>query len=92
MEHAWVDEECPPDNFPMAQSSLAAEASAGRFSNTGRTGVVLRFGWFYGPGATHSEEIFPIARHHIAIMMGAPNGYVSLIHVADAGAAVVTAL
>lgn len=89
---AWIDEECPPDNFPMAQANLAAEASANRFSTAGGTGVVLRFGWLYGPGATHSEEFFALACRHIAIMMGPPNSYVSSIHVADAGAAVVAAL
>jgi nucleoside-diphosphate-sugar epimerase len=88
----WIDEECPPDNFPMAQANLAAEANTNRFSSTGGTGVVLRFGWFYGPGATHSEEFFALARCHIAIMMGPPLSYVSSIHVADAGAAVVAAL
>ncbi len=89
---AWIDEQCPPDHFPMAQANLAAEASANRFSTAGGAGVVLRFGWFYGPGATHSEEFFVLARRHIAIMMGPPNSYVSSIHVADAGAAVVAAL
>ena len=89
---AWIDEECPPDNFPMARANLAAEASANRFSAAGGAGVVLRFGWFYGPGATHSEEFFAMARRHIAIMMGPPSSYVSSIHVADAGAAVLAAL
>jgi nucleoside-diphosphate-sugar epimerase len=88
----WIDEHCPPDTFPMAQANLAAEANANRFSSAGGTGVVLRFGWFYGPGATHSEEFFALARRHIVIMMGPPKSYVSSIHVADAGAAVVAAL
>src|SRR5436309_570525 len=89
---AWIDEECPPDTFPMGQANVAAEASANRFSIAGGAGVVLRFCWFYGPGATHSEEFFALASRHIAIMMGPPNSYVSSIHVADAGAAVVAAL
>jgi nucleoside-diphosphate-sugar epimerase len=76
----------------MAQGNLAAEASANRFSAAGGAGVVLRFGWFYGPGATHSEEFFALARRHISIMMGSPNTFVSSIHVADAGAAVAAAL
>jgi nucleoside-diphosphate-sugar epimerase len=91
-EAAWIDEDCAPDTFPMAQANLAAEASANRFSAAGSAGVVLRFGWFYGPGATHSEEFFALARRHIAIMMGLPNTFVSSIHVADGGAAVVAAL
>jgi nucleoside-diphosphate-sugar epimerase len=53
---------------------------------------VLRFGWFYGPGATHSEEFLSLARRHICVMIGAPNTYVSSIHVADGGAAVSAAL
>lgn len=89
---AWITEECSPDNFPMAEGNLAAEASTERFSAAGGIGVVLRFGWFYGPGATHSEEFFALARHHISIMIGPPDSYVSSIHVADAGAAVVAAL
>ncbi|HEY9846384.1 MAG TPA: hypothetical protein V6D03_09315, partial [Candidatus Caenarcaniphilales bacterium] len=43
-------------------------------------------------GATHSEEFFALARRHVAIMIGPPNSYVSSIHVADGGAAVVAAL
>lgn len=89
---AWIDEECPPDHFPMAQANLAAEANANRFSTAGGTGVVLRFGWFYGPGATHREEFFTLARRHIVIMMGLPGTYVSSIHVDDAGEAVAAAL
>lgn len=89
---AWIDEECPPDNYPMAQANLAAEASANRFSAAGGVGVVLRFGWFYGPGAKHSEEFFALARRHIAIMIGSHNSYISSIHVADGGVAVTAAL
>ena len=89
---AWIDEDCSPDTFPMAQANLVAEANANHFSTVGGTGVVLRFGWFYGPGATHSEEFFVLACYHIVIMMGSPKSYVSSIHVADAGAAVVAAL
>ena len=89
---AWIDEDCPPDPYPLARANLAAEASARRFGAAGGAGVVLRFAWFYGPGATHSEEFFALARRHIAIMMGPPDGYISSIHMADAGAAVVAAL
>jgi nucleoside-diphosphate-sugar epimerase len=89
---AWIDEACPTDTFPMAQANLAAEASANCFSAAGGAGVVLRFGWLYGPGARHSEEFFALARRHIAILIGPPNSYVSSLHVADRDAAVVAAL
>lgn len=88
----WVDEDVPTDRYPMARANLAAEGNANRFTDSGRTGVVLRFGWFYGPGATHSEQFLALARRHITVQMGRPGGYVSSIHVADGGAAVAAAL
>lgn len=90
--HAWIDEDWPTDDFPMAHGNHAAEASANRFSAAGGVGVILRFGWFYGPGATHSEEFLALARRHICVMMGWPHTYVSSIHVGDGGEAVVAAL
>jgi nucleoside-diphosphate-sugar epimerase len=88
----WIDEDVPTDLFPMARANLAAEANANRFSAAGGTGVVLRFGWFYGPGARHSEQILSLARHHIGVVLGPQDGYLSSIHVGDGGAAVAAAL
>jgi nucleoside-diphosphate-sugar epimerase len=88
----WIDEDVPPDRYPIAEGNLAAEASARRFTESGGRGTVLRFGWFHGPGAAHSEELLALARRHIATMLGPPDGFVSSIHVADGGAAVAAAL
>lgn len=89
----WIDESWPTDDFPMAQSNLAAEASANRFSDSGGTGVILRFGWFYGPGAKHSEEFLELARKWgLGVMMGRSTTYVSSINVLDGGCAVAAAL
>lgn len=89
----WIDETWPTDDFPMAQSNLAAEASASRFSSSGGTSIILRFGWFYGPGAKHSEEFLALARKWgVCIMMGGAKTYLSSIHVADGGRAVAEAL
>lgn len=88
----WIDEDVAPDHYPMASANLAAEANANRFSEAGGTGIVLRFGWFYGTGAIHSEEFYALARRHICVTMGRPDTFVSSIHMADAGAAVVAAL
>jgi nucleoside-diphosphate-sugar epimerase len=58
----WVDEDAPIDRYPMARGNLAAEANAQRFSAAGGTGVVVRFGWFYGPGPpTASSCSLPLA-------------------------------
>lgn len=88
----WIDENVPTDVFPMARPNLAAEANAKRFADTGRIGVILRFGWFYGPGATHSEQFLALARRHICVVMGPSDSYVSSIHTTDAGAAIAAAL
>lgn len=88
----WIDESTLPDRYPNAEGNLAAEASAARFGDAGGTGVVLRLGLFYGPGARHSEQFLALARHHLLPVLGHPDTYVSSIHVADGGAAVPFAL
>ncbi|MQA11836.1 MAG: NAD(P)H-binding protein [Pseudonocardiaceae bacterium] len=89
---SWIDEDAPIDRFPMTRGNHAAEANTHEFSEAGGTGIVLRFGWFYGPGAAHSELLFAQARHRIGVVLGPPDSYVSSIHVADAAAAVAAAL
>jgi nucleoside-diphosphate-sugar epimerase len=75
----WLDEETPLDLPPYARSGADAEAQARRLTEAGGTGVVLRFGLFYGP---RSERPPVLAR----------SGYMSSIHTDDAAAAVVAAL
>jgi nucleoside-diphosphate-sugar epimerase len=88
----WVDESVEPDRFPIALANLAAEANAARFTAGGGIGTVLRFGWIYGPGAAHAEEALALARRHVVTRLGAPDGYVSVVHTVDTGTAVVAAL
>ncbi|MBA2625574.1 MAG: NAD(P)H-binding protein [Acidimicrobiia bacterium] len=90
--HSWIDEGVPTDRYPMARANLAAEASTARATAAGAAGVVLRFGWFYGPGATHSEQFLAFAGRRVCVQMGRPDTYVSSIHMVDAAAAVVAAL
>ena len=89
---AWIDEGAPVDRYPIATGNHAAEASASRFTAAGGTGVILRFGLFYGPTAGHSEEFLAFARRRIAPQFGRPDTYLSSIHVEDGGRAVVAAL
>jgi nucleoside-diphosphate-sugar epimerase len=88
----WIDEDVEPDPYPNARGNLAAEASAKRFGEAGRSGIVLRLGLFYGPGARHSEQFLAMARHHVVPLIGYAESYLSSIHVADGGAAVAAAL
>jgi len=88
----WVDESMPLSAPPGIDAVEVAEANAQRFRDAGRTGVVLRFGFFYGPQSAHSDELLRLARRHIGPVVGRPSGYISSIHLDDAAAAVVVAL
>lgn len=89
---AWIDEDIEPDPYPNASANLAAEASATRFREAGGSGIVLRLGLFYGPGARHSEQFLAMARHHVVPLIGHPESYLSSIHMVDGGTAVAAAL
>jgi nucleoside-diphosphate-sugar epimerase len=89
---AWLDETVPVEAPPGIDAMSVAEGNADRFTDAGRVGIVLRFGLFYGPGSAHTEEFIRLARHHLGPVAGAPGGYQSSIHLADAAAAVVAAL
>jgi nucleoside-diphosphate-sugar epimerase len=76
---SWIDEDVALDLPAYARSTADAETQARRFTEAGGTGVVLRFGMFYGP---HSE---------VPPLLGR-DGYMSPLHTDDAAAAVVAAL
>ncbi len=88
----WIDEDWPVDHYPISAGNHGAEASARRFGESGGDAVILRFGFFYGPGARHSEMIMDLACRHLAFQAGRPDSYVSSIHLSDAADAVVAAL
>lgn len=88
----WIDETMPVDHYPITTGNHAAEASARRFTEAGGTGIVLRFGLFYGPGATHSEQMLAQATWHIAMMLGPADAYQSSINVIDGADAVAAVL
>jgi nucleoside-diphosphate-sugar epimerase len=57
-------------------------------------GIVLRYGWFYGPGTSLSPggEQFEIVRQRKFPLVGDGGGVWSFIHIADAAEATVTAV
>ena len=57
-------------------------------------GIVLRYGWFYGPGTsiTPGGEVPELIRKHRFPMVGNGGGVWSFIHVADAAEATVAAV
>jgi nucleoside-diphosphate-sugar epimerase len=89
----WIDETTPPDeSIEMLQPTLEGERMVERFTAAGGTGVVLRFGSFYGPTARMVDEAVRLARWRMSIVAGKPNGFVSSIHTDDVAGAAVAAL
>ena len=89
---AWIDESVPIEPPALGESVAVAEANAGRFTDAGGTGVVLRIGVFYGRGSDHTETMLKASRRHVGAVVGKPSAYMSLIHLHDAATAVVAAL
>lgn len=89
----WLDAATTEaDPAALTASALVAEGHVARFTAAGGTGVVLRFGMFYGPGTAHSTALLRAARWGVALVAGPADAYTSSIHVDDAGAAVAAAL
>jgi nucleoside-diphosphate-sugar epimerase len=89
---SWIDEQAPLDlPFAATESALAAEAHMHRFTETGRRGVVLRLARLYGPGRA-SAEVAEMARTGRMVVVGSGSNFVSSLHTADAGRALVAAL
>ena len=88
----WITEETTPEPNPRSQAAtMAATAQTARFSASGGSGVVLRFGQFYGPDRA-SAEILARARAGKPVVLGRPGGWLSPLRPEDAAAAVVAAL
>jgi nucleoside-diphosphate-sugar epimerase len=89
----WIDESVVPDDSSrMLRPTIEGERLVARFGADGRRAVLLRFGLFYGPDNRAADEFLRMARLRVAPVPGAPDGYVSSIHVDDVATAVVAAL
>jgi nucleoside-diphosphate-sugar epimerase len=89
---AWIGEDSPVRPSRYNRSVLDAEARAARFTDAGRTGVVLRFGAFYGPDDAVTRQMISTIRRGWSPFFGRPEGYLSFIAHGDAASAVVAAL
>ncbi|HEY3095778.1 MAG TPA: NAD(P)-dependent oxidoreductase [Acidimicrobiia bacterium] len=90
---AWIDEPTPPDeSIAMLQPTLEGERMIDRFTAGGGTGVVLRFGLFYGPSSRGVDEALRMARFRMSMVGGKPQAYISSIHTDDVAGAAVAAL
>jgi nucleoside-diphosphate-sugar epimerase len=89
---AWLDESSAVRPARYNRSVLDAEEQADRFTRAGRTGVVLRFGFLYGPGDAMTLQLMDAVRRGWYPLFGRPEGYSSWAAHEDAATAVVAAL
>lgn len=98
-EGEWIKDEQaplfrdPPGRFAAGRDALV-ELEELVTEARGLEGVVLRFGWFYGPG-THFDRGGSMAEETLKRrnpVIGAGTGVFSFVHVDDAAAAVLAAL
>ncbi|HUC36897.1 MAG TPA: NAD(P)-dependent oxidoreductase [Acidimicrobiales bacterium] len=88
----WIDEDVPLDPPRLGRPSIDAEAQAQRFTETGRCGIVLRFGQFYAPDSHHVMYMCRMARNRLPALPGPASAYTAAISADDAARAVVAAL
>lgn len=88
----WIDEGTPVRPVRYNRTVLDAENAAGRFTASGRVGVVLRFALFYGADGPFTRELIDTVRRGFAPYPGAPQSFVSSVSHDDAASAVVAAL
>lgn len=88
----WIDESVPIEPTSYVQSVRDAESAAAEFTNSGGTGVVLRFSMFYGPDSSLTHNIIGFVRKGIAPSFGSSDGYMSSIWTDDAADGVFAAL
>jgi 2-alkyl-3-oxoalkanoate reductase len=98
-EGDWIKDEQaplfvdPPGRFAAARDAIA-ELESTVTGAAGLEGIVLRFGWFYGPG-TYYDRGGSMAAETLKRrnpIVGAGTGTFSFIHIDDAAAAVAAAL
>ena len=91
---AWLTEDAPTDNGGVAilRATIEGEQEVVRFTKSGRRGIVLRFGGFYGADAPSTLETIALARRRMMPRIGAASNYFTSIYVPDAGGAVLAAL
>jgi nucleoside-diphosphate-sugar epimerase len=89
----WIDESVASDtSIKRMIPTLEGERLVEAFTTGGGSGVVLRFGLFYGPDNRAIEEGLKLARLRSSSIAGRGDSYMSSIHTDDAAAAVVAAL
>ena len=88
----WIHEETPLEPVRYNRTVLDAERSAERFTKSGGTGVILRFGGFYGRDSRFDIEGIGQVRRGRAFLPGAADAFASSVSHDDAATAAAAAL
>ena len=90
----WISEGAPTDDgeSEILRSALEGEKEAGRFTESGGNGIVLRFGGFYGPESDVTKDTISMMSRRLLVQPGPGSHYVSSIYILDAGSAVLASL
>jgi nucleoside-diphosphate-sugar epimerase len=88
----WVKTEEDPLDLQAGTAAHAGMMAIGHIEDVvGKAGgAVLRYGWFYGPGAT--DDLVEVVRKRQFPLVGRSTGYSSWVHVDDAASATVLAV
>lgn len=88
----WIDESTPIAPVRYNRTVADSERSAARFTQSGRTGIVLRFAVFYGPDSLQVPGLIGSVRKGWAPIPASPEGFLSAVSHDDAATAVVAVL
>ena len=91
-EGGWVKSEEDPLDLQAGTAAHTGMAAIGHVEDVvvKAGGVVLRYGWFYGPGAV--DELVKVVRKRQFPLVGRGTGYSSWVHLDDAASATVLAV
>lgn len=88
----WIDEKWRTRPARYNRTVLDAETAVTQFTKFGGRGIVLRFGYFYGPDSRATREMARSVKRGISPIFGPADAYYSSVSHDDAAAAVVEAL
>jgi len=88
----WITEDVSPQPIRYNRSVLDAEAAAESFARGDRTGIALRFAFFYGSNDHFTSVVVRSVRRGWFPLPGRPGDFVSMINHEDAASAVVFAM
>jgi nucleoside-diphosphate-sugar epimerase len=88
----WITETSTIKPARYNRTVIDAERAAATFATSGGVGIVLRFGFFYGPDSDFTKDAIKMVRKGWAPALGSANGFISSVSHDDAATAVVAAL